>query len=177
EASKFIQDFKCLSKEDDESFAKHKAFEIKIERLLRAVVSQDILSIVQSSPVVDTSNLQTELDRTKEKLEYCIIKKEKEYVVLWNNWYTKCEECKYDKISYDKAYKDMQQKIKRLKAYLGDLKGKHEDTLCESNIIDTLSQKLENVNVELEFQALNYAKENAHLKTTYKNMFDSISVT
>ncbi|GKA96624.1 gag-pol polyprotein [Tanacetum coccineum] len=49
-------------------------------------------------------DLQTELDRTKEKLENCIIKKEKEYVVLWNNWYTKCEECKYDKISYDKAY-------------------------------------------------------------------------
>nr|GEU98763.1 retrovirus-related Pol polyprotein from transposon TNT 1-94 [Tanacetum cinerariifolium] len=31
---------------------------------------------------------------------------------------------------------------------------------------------------ELEqFQVLNYAKENAHLKTTYKNLFDSISVS
>nr|GEW27444.1 hypothetical protein [Tanacetum cinerariifolium] len=59
-------------------------------------------------------DLQTELDRTKEKLENCIIKKEKEYAVLWNQWYTKCEECKYDKISYDKAYNDMQQKIKRV---------------------------------------------------------------
>ncbi|GJY49056.1 retrovirus-related pol polyprotein from transposon TNT 1-94 [Tanacetum coccineum] len=38
-------------------------------------------------------------------------------------------------------------------------------------------KKLENENVELEFQALNYAKENAHLKTTYKNLFDSIYVT
>nr|GEU54436.1 hypothetical protein [Tanacetum cinerariifolium] len=56
--------------------------------------------------------------------------KEKEYVVLWNNWYTKCEECKYDKISYDKAYNDMQQKVERLQAH--------------------------------------------HLKTTYKNLFDSI---
>nr|GFC23034.1 hypothetical protein [Tanacetum cinerariifolium] len=37
--------------------------------------------------------------------------------------------------------------------------------------------KLENENVELEFQVLNYAKENAHLKTTYKNLFDSISVS
>ncbi|GJW05877.1 hypothetical protein Tco_1568300, partial [Tanacetum coccineum] len=35
----------------------------------------------------------------------------------------------------------------------------------------------ENENVELEFQVLNYAKENAHLKTTYKNLFDSIKVT
>nr|GEU99544.1 hypothetical protein [Tanacetum cinerariifolium] len=37
--------------------------------------------------------------------------------------------------------------------------------------------KIENENVELEFQVLNYAKENAHLKTTYKNLFDSIFVT
>nr|GFD03279.1 hypothetical protein [Tanacetum cinerariifolium] len=40
-----------------------------------------------------------------------------------------------------------------------------------------LSQKLENANVELEFQILNYARENAHLKATYKNLFDSISVS
>nr|GEU70473.1 retrovirus-related Pol polyprotein from transposon TNT 1-94 [Tanacetum cinerariifolium] len=37
-------------------------------------------------------------------------------------------------------------------------------------------KKLENENVELEFRVLNYAKENAHLKTTYKNLFDSIYV-
>ncbi|GKD34502.1 RNA-directed DNA polymerase, eukaryota, reverse transcriptase zinc-binding domain protein [Tanacetum coccineum] len=47
---------------------------------------------------VQYTNLQTELDHTKEKLENCIIKKEKEYDDLWNNWYTKCEERKYDKI-------------------------------------------------------------------------------
>nr|GFC49847.1 hypothetical protein [Tanacetum cinerariifolium] len=44
----------------------------------------------------------------------------------------------------------MQQKIERLQAQLGDLK---------------------------EFQVVNYARENAHLKTTYKNLFDSISVS
>ncbi|GKB28684.1 hypothetical protein Tco_0868085 [Tanacetum coccineum] len=33
---------------------------------------------------VQYTDLQTELDRTKEKLENCIIKKEKEYAVLWN---------------------------------------------------------------------------------------------
>nr|GEX21904.1 hypothetical protein [Tanacetum cinerariifolium] len=37
--------------------------------------------------------------------------------------------------------------------------------------------KLENENVELEFQVLNYARENAHLKATHKNLFDSISVS
>nr|GEZ68804.1 retrovirus-related Pol polyprotein from transposon TNT 1-94 [Tanacetum cinerariifolium] len=60
-------------------------------------------------------------------------------------------------------------------AQLGDLKGKSKDTSCVSNTLNPLSQKLENENVELEFQVL-IAKENAHLKTTYKNLFDFISV-
>ncbi|GJT63429.1 retrovirus-related pol polyprotein from transposon TNT 1-94 [Tanacetum coccineum] len=148
EAAKFVRDFKSLAREADESRAKHKALEFEIERLLRAVVSQDIMSIVQGNSVVDASNLQTELDQYKN-----------------------------DKILYDKAYNDMQQKIERLQAQLGDLKGKSKDTPCESDTLDSLSQKLENENVELEFQVLNYAKENAHLKTTYNNVFDSINVT
>nr|GFC06744.1 hypothetical protein [Tanacetum cinerariifolium] len=49
-------------------------------------VSQDILSVVQNASVVDTSDLQTELDRTKERFENCIIKKETEYAKLWNDW-------------------------------------------------------------------------------------------
>nr|GFB35775.1 hypothetical protein [Tanacetum cinerariifolium] len=65
EAAKFVGDFKCLAKEADESLDKHKASELEIERLLRAVVSQDIMSVVQKTSVVDTSNLQTELERTK----------------------------------------------------------------------------------------------------------------
>nr|GEY68735.1 retrovirus-related Pol polyprotein from transposon TNT 1-94 [Tanacetum cinerariifolium] len=71
-----------------------------------------------------------------------------------------CDECKYDKISYDKTYKDMQQKIKRLQAQLGDLKGKSKDTSSISDTQNPLSQKLENENVKLEFQVLNYAREN-----------------
>ncbi|GKC27276.1 hypothetical protein Tco_1034570 [Tanacetum coccineum] len=71
----------------------------------------------------------------------------------------------------------MQQKIERLQDQLRDLKGKSKNTLCVSNTLDPLSQKLENENVELEFQVLNYAKENEHLKTTYKNLFNSINVT
>ncbi|GJZ57559.1 retrovirus-related pol polyprotein from transposon TNT 1-94 [Tanacetum coccineum] len=67
--------------------------------------------------------------------------------------------------------------IERLQAQLGDQKGKSKDTPCVSNTLDPLSQKLENENVELEFQVRNYEKEIAHLKTTYKNLFDSISVT
>nr|GFA93623.1 hypothetical protein [Tanacetum cinerariifolium]GFA93651.1 hypothetical protein [Tanacetum cinerariifolium] len=47
----------------DESLAKHKALELEIEHLLRAVVSQDIMFVVQNNSVVETSNLQTELER------------------------------------------------------------------------------------------------------------------
>nr|GEY89718.1 retrovirus-related Pol polyprotein from transposon TNT 1-94 [Tanacetum cinerariifolium] len=117
--------FKSLANEADTSLAKHKALEMEIEHLLKAV----------------------------------------------------CDECKYDKISYDKAYKDMQQKIERLQAQLGDLKGKRKDTSSVSDTRNPLSQKLENENMKLEFHVLNYARENAHLKATYKNLFDSISTS
>nr|GEX18982.1 hypothetical protein [Tanacetum cinerariifolium] len=144
EATKFVGDFKSLAKEADESLAKQKALELEIKRLLRAVVSQDIMSIVQNNSVIDTSDLQTELDRTKEHFKNCIIKKENEYAKLWNDWYKKCDECKYDKISYDKAYKNMQRQIKWLQAHVGDLKGKSKNTSGVLNTHNPLSQKLEN---------------------------------
>ncbi|GKB99590.1 retrovirus-related pol polyprotein from transposon TNT 1-94 [Tanacetum coccineum] len=123
--------------EADESLAKHKSLEYEIERLLRVVVSQDIMSIVQSDSVIATSNLQIELD----------------------------------------PYKDMQNQFEWLQAQLEDLKGKSSNTQCASDTLDHLSQKLEDENVSLEFQIRNYAKENKHLETTYKNLFDSIKVT
>nr|GFC00442.1 integrase, catalytic region, zinc finger, CCHC-type, peptidase aspartic, catalytic [Tanacetum cinerariifolium] len=55
--------------------------------------------------------------------------------------------------------------------------GKSKDTSCVSDTQNELSRKLENANVELEFQVLNYARENAHLKATYKNLFDSVFVS
>nr|GEY95661.1 hypothetical protein [Tanacetum cinerariifolium] len=128
EAAKFVRDFKSLTNEANASLAKHKALELEIKRLLKAVVSQDIMIIVQNESVVDTSDLQTELERTKERFENCIIKKENKYAKLWNDWYKKCDKCKYEKILYDKAYKDMQQKIERLQAQLGDLKDNTHDT-------------------------------------------------
>ncbi|GJY38977.1 retrovirus-related pol polyprotein from transposon TNT 1-94 [Tanacetum coccineum] len=69
EAAKFVRDFKSLAKKADESLDKIKVLEYENKRLLRAVVSQDIMDIVQNNYVVDTSNIQTELDRMKEKLE------------------------------------------------------------------------------------------------------------
>nr|GEW26325.1 Gag-Pol polyprotein [Tanacetum cinerariifolium] len=158
EQSKYVRDFKSLAKEADESLDKQKSLELKIERLLKESVSHDIMSIVQNSFVDVPSDLQTELDRTKEKLKLCIIKKEQEYDVLWNNWYIKCEECKYDKISYDKAYNDMQQKVERMQAQLRDLKGKSSDTPSALSTLDLLNQKLESNIVELEFQVVNYER-------------------
>nr|GFC15603.1 hypothetical protein [Tanacetum cinerariifolium] len=53
---------------------------------------------------------------------------------------------------YYQAYKDMQQKIERLQAQLRDLKGKSTTNACVSDTQNQLFQKLENANVELEFQ-------------------------
>nr|GEV89443.1 retrovirus-related Pol polyprotein from transposon TNT 1-94 [Tanacetum cinerariifolium] len=144
EATKFVRDFKSLAKEADESLDKQKSLELEIERLLKASVSHDIMSIVQNGFVDVPSNLRTELDRTKEKLKLCVIKKEKEYAV------------------------------ERLQAQLRDLKGKSSDTPSASNTLDPLNHKLESKIVELEFQVVNYECEISHLNTTYKNLFDSI---
>nr|GEX00126.1 hypothetical protein [Tanacetum cinerariifolium] len=136
EAAKFVGEFKSLANKGDASLAKHKALELEIERLLKAVVSRDIMIIVQNESVVDTSDLQTVLEH---------------------------------KISYDKAYKDMQQEIERLQAQLGDLKGKSKDTSCVSDTRNPLSQKLENENVEVEFQVKeNQEKDKNQIKTEQK---------
>ncbi|GJT98659.1 hypothetical protein Tco_1094177 [Tanacetum coccineum] len=177
EADKFVRDFKSLEEEADESLAMIKVLEKENERLLIAVVSQNIMSIVQKIFVENTSNLQTKLERTKEKFETCIIKKKNEYNVFWNNWYKKCEECKYDKISYDKAYNDMLHQIERLQAQLGDFKGKSMNTQCASNSFDSLSKKLNDENVSLEFQVFSLEIESEYLKSIYKNLFDYIKQT
>nr|GEV81196.1 hypothetical protein [Tanacetum cinerariifolium] len=82
EAAKFVGDFKSLTNEADASLAKHKALKLEIKRLLKVVVSQDIMIIVQKESVVDTSDLQTELECMNERFENCIIKKETEYAKL-----------------------------------------------------------------------------------------------
>nr|GEU94785.1 DIE2/ALG10 family [Tanacetum cinerariifolium] len=46
--------------------------------------------------------------------------------------------------------------------------------LCASNTLDPLNQKLMSKIVELQFQVVNYERKVSHLKTTYKNLFDSI---
>nr|GFC93659.1 hypothetical protein [Tanacetum cinerariifolium] len=66
EATKFVRDFKSLGKEADESLDKQKSLELEIEQLLKVSVGHDIMFIVQNGFVDVPSDLQTELDRTKE---------------------------------------------------------------------------------------------------------------
>ncbi|GKB10324.1 hypothetical protein Tco_0844247 [Tanacetum coccineum] len=152
------------------------------------VVEVDKVNTVNRKMRETNAELTTELARykikknvlksvRKKRFENCISKKENEYAKLWNDWFQKCEECKYDKISYDKAYHDMQRQIERLQARLGDLKGKSNNTPCASGTLNPLSQKLDDKNIKLEYHVLNYAKENAYLKTTYKKLFDFIQVS
>ncbi|GJS82840.1 retrovirus-related pol polyprotein from transposon TNT 1-94 [Tanacetum coccineum] len=150
----FVSQKAKLREEADESLDTITNLEKENKRLMRAVFSQDTMSIMQSPPVVETSNLQNELERMKERFKNCIVKKENKYAKLWNDWYKKCEECKYDKILYDKAYNNKQHQIERLKAQLGDLKGKSIDTQCASATLDPLYQKLDDENMSLELQVV-----------------------
>nr|GEU62010.1 hypothetical protein [Tanacetum cinerariifolium] len=51
EVAKFVRDFKSLAKEADKSLDKQNSLELEIERLLKASVSHDIMSIVQNGYV------------------------------------------------------------------------------------------------------------------------------
>nr|GEY53547.1 hypothetical protein [Tanacetum cinerariifolium] len=138
EAAKFVGDFKSLANETDASLAKHKALELEIERLLKAVVSQDIMIMVQNESVVDTSDLQTELERTKERFEICIIKKENEYAKLWNDWYKKCK--RKDTSSVSDTQNPLSRKLKNENVELEFQKifpKLVRQTLCENQSLQT----------------------------------------
>ncbi|GJZ45520.1 hypothetical protein Tco_0593116 [Tanacetum coccineum] len=59
EAAKFVRDFKYLAKEADESLDKTTVLETEIERLLRAVISHNIMSIVQRKPPLQSFRNQS----------------------------------------------------------------------------------------------------------------------
>nr|GEY42142.1 retrovirus-related Pol polyprotein from transposon TNT 1-94 [Tanacetum cinerariifolium] len=54
---------------------------------------------------------------------------------------------------------------------------KHDPSVVHDSEETLQLAQEKNENVELEFKVLNYARENAHIKATYKNLFDSISVS
>nr|GEW38905.1 retrovirus-related Pol polyprotein from transposon TNT 1-94 [Tanacetum cinerariifolium] len=121
------------------SSSAHKEVHVTISHEIAPIINQvdarvknfEIQFLQEASKFVrDFKSLAKEADESLDKqksleleIERLLKASEKEYAVLWNNGYTKCEECKCDKISYDKAYNDMQQKVERLQAQLRDLKG------------------------------------------------------
>nr|GFA18325.1 integrase, catalytic region, zinc finger, CCHC-type, peptidase aspartic, catalytic [Tanacetum cinerariifolium] len=137
EAAKFVGDFKSLANKADASLAKNKALELKIERILKAVVSQDIMIIMQNESVVDTSDLQTELERTKERFENCIIKKETEYAKLWNDW----SNTKNDRVPFASKSSRSQNKEAKVEEHHRNLllskNNKHISSACNNIKIDS----------------------------------------
>nr|GEW66857.1 integrase, catalytic region, zinc finger, CCHC-type, peptidase aspartic, catalytic [Tanacetum cinerariifolium] len=96
------------------------------------------------------------------------------------------------RVLYDSLYHNLAIEVEKVNTvnqaakFVGDFKSlakKVDESLAKQKALELEIErllkavKLENENVELEFQVLNYTKENAHLKTTYKILFDSISVT
>ncbi|GJZ06446.1 hypothetical protein Tco_0540239 [Tanacetum coccineum] len=134
EAAKFVRDFKSLAKEADESLDKNKI------------------------------HLQTELDRTKEKLETCIIKKEKEYVVLWNNWYKNVKNVNMTRFRTIKPI--MICKIKSNTLYL---KGTSRNTQCASYTLDPLSQKLDDENIRAQTKLITDSLQEKLTEKIYEN--------
>nr|GEX79333.1 hypothetical protein [Tanacetum cinerariifolium] len=115
EVAKFVQDFKSLAKEADSSLDKITVLEKENKHLLRAVFSQDIMSIVQIPSIVETFELQTELERTKESLENCIIKKENECAKLWNDCMNSSKKNQSDNVLESENQKKHKPNVKKSK--------------------------------------------------------------
>nr|GEX62609.1 retrovirus-related Pol polyprotein from transposon TNT 1-94 [Tanacetum cinerariifolium] len=113
EAAKFVGDFESLAKEADESIAKHKALELEIKRLFKAVVTQDI--------IVQNFEIQFLKEAAKFVGDFESLAKEADESIA--------------------KHKALELEIKRL-----------FKAVVTQDIIHPLSQKLENENVELEFQ-------------------------
>ncbi|GJS27569.1 hypothetical protein Tco_0488189 [Tanacetum coccineum] len=155
---------------------------------LSSMIHMDQLSVEQSGGTVEQHPVNVEETRVLYDSLYNNLAIEVERVNLVNrklretNTDLTTELARYK--NQEKCFEINQEKYEKLERMLLE---KHdppavydsEETLqlAQENTVDPLSQKLENENMELEFQALNYAKENAHLKTTYKNLFDSITMT
>nr|GEU50482.1 hypothetical protein [Tanacetum cinerariifolium] len=129
-------------------------------------------SMVQSRGTVDTSSAPNE--ETQEHDPPAVYDSD-ETLELAQESHEKMRFLKKEIKQANYAKINHRSEVKRLQAQLRDLKGKSSNTPNASNTLDPLNQKLESIIVELEFQVVNYEHEISHLKTTYKNLFDSIT--
>ncbi|GJV90171.1 retrovirus-related pol polyprotein from transposon TNT 1-94 [Tanacetum coccineum] len=184
-AAKFVRDFKYLAKEADESL--DYALELEIERLLRAVVSKDIMSIVQNPSIVETSKLQNELECTKERLH--LIDSRDALFEIYLALLTQDLEAKISKLQnenkkdvnhemdvpeFDSFFRikiletQLQEKdnaIRNLKAQVSKINDRSCETYNAKDVTALIEQN-ECVRVELE-----------NVKQHYKELYDSIKIT
>lgn len=83
---------------------------------------------VQTYSIEDNANLQTGLSIKIIKYKNLLERLEKENTFFSKQLDRKTEECKYNKISYEYAYKDMEKQNDLMKTQLEELKGKNVDT-------------------------------------------------
>jgi hypothetical protein len=129
ETADFVTDHKSLIKKANESFEQITVLENLNDSLFEAVMTTDIMSIIiQTYSVQDDERLRAETSAIVSKYENALIKLEKENVSFFKQLDRKSEECKYDKLSYERAFKNMKEQNNLLRTQLESHKGKGEET-------------------------------------------------
>jgi hypothetical protein len=120
---------KSLIRKANESFEQITVLENLNDSLFEAVMTTDIMSIIiQTYSVQDDERLRAETSAIVSKYENALIKLEKENASFFKQLDRKSEECKYDKLSYERAFKNMQEQNNLLRTQLESHKGKGEET-------------------------------------------------
>jgi polyhydroxyalkanoate synthesis regulator phasin len=125
----FVKDHKSLVKQANETRENLNVLEKLNDSLFEAVLCIDIMSIIiQTYSVQDEERLRAETSEIVSKYENALIKLEKENVSCLKQLDRKKEECKYDKLSYERAFKNMKEQNDLLRAQLESQKRKGEET-------------------------------------------------
>nr|GEX64367.1 putative ribonuclease H-like domain-containing protein [Tanacetum cinerariifolium] len=147
--------------------------EVNANCILMANIQQASTSGTQTdkAPVYDSDG-SAELSKEKSTVSFLLEEKKK----LKSDFKTREDELLDKQIQLEKKLKETTKIVRDFKS----LAKEADESLAKHKALELeikrllRAVKLKNENVELEFRVLNYARENAHLKTTYKNLFDSI---
>jgi hypothetical protein len=129
ETADFVKDHKSLVTEANDTRENMIVLENLNNSLFEAVMTTDIMSIIiQTYSVQDDERLRAETSATVSKYENALVKLEKENVSYFKQLDRKKEECKYDKLSYERAFKNMKEQNDLLRAQLESQKRKGAET-------------------------------------------------
>ena len=132
EVTEFVKDHTSLVIEANENIERIKVLEKQNDSLSEEALSTDIMSIIyQMYSVEDDERLRAETSQIVSNYENAFAKLEKENVTYFKQLERKKEECKYDKLSYERSYKEMQKQIDLLKSQLECQKGKGEEIIAK----------------------------------------------